>query len=414
MSSLGFLSTGDGLIKGNMGLWDQNLAFRWLKDNIEQFGGDPERITIFGESAGGSSVHYHMLSPYSAGLFQKAISQSGTALQIWALSKHPKTQARKLARAMNCPINNSTIMISCLRGVDAKKLVQYHISSMSAIRENTDLFVPTVDGDFIPDNPIDLLRNGSFAKIPWMTGVNAGEGLLNTGRILASRKVTENIWQNWNKWIPLMLDYDPTRYDISWKIKQYYFSQLAGKPIGDSAIANFTAMYSDRVYFLDSKRAAMLHAKHAPVYLYFYSYPGEVSFFRLFKAVMPSLGDIMAPELKIAMDVTKDFIRKYLLRQPMKYLDIPCHADELILQFNTHRLIEINKNSRDYPVSKALVKSWADFAKSNFTLTYQNSQWPPVSLTDSDKLSYMHININGHMIPEPFTESTRFWESMGF
>ncbi len=130
LSSLGFLNTGDGVLNGNQGLWDQNLALKFVKANIDKFGGDPDRITLFGESAGGASVHYHILSPHSAGLFQRAISQSGTALQIWARSKSPAVQSRQLAVAMGCPITNSTAMVSCLKKVDALKLVKYHISSM--------------------------------------------------------------------------------------------------------------------------------------------------------------------------------------------------------------------------------------------------------------------------------------------
>lgn len=163
-----------------------------------------------------------------------------------------------------------------------------------------------------------------------------------------------------------MLDYDPKRLDISQKIKENYFRNSADKPLADATIANLTQLYSDRVYFLDSRKAALLHAKHAPVYLYFYSYPGEISFFRLFKAVMPSHADIMAPELKIAVDVGKDFIKRYILRQPVKYIDAPCHADELLLQFNAHKLIEISRHSKDYPVSKSIVKSWAEFARNKY------------------------------------------------
>lgn len=66
---LGFLSTGDEIVPGNNGLKDQNFALKWTKKNIINFGGDPNKITIFGQSAGGASVHFHVVSPLSEGIF---------------------------------------------------------------------------------------------------------------------------------------------------------------------------------------------------------------------------------------------------------------------------------------------------------------------------------------------------------
>jgi carboxylesterase type B len=68
LQTIGFLNTGDDLIRGNMGLKDQNLALRWVQANIKKFGGDPDRVTLMGSDTGGVSVHYHILSPLSKGL----------------------------------------------------------------------------------------------------------------------------------------------------------------------------------------------------------------------------------------------------------------------------------------------------------------------------------------------------------
>ena len=68
LDALGFLSSGDDTVPGNFGLWDQNMALRWVKTNIGAFGGDPESMTVFGESAGGAAVGFQMISPASKGL----------------------------------------------------------------------------------------------------------------------------------------------------------------------------------------------------------------------------------------------------------------------------------------------------------------------------------------------------------
>ncbi|XP_049542707.1 putative inactive carboxylesterase 4 [Anopheles darlingi] len=85
LGALGFLSTGDLSAPGNFGMKDQVLAMRWVQRNIRAFRGDPQLITIFGESAGGASVQYHMISRMSRGLFQRAISMSGSALSLWGV-----------------------------------------------------------------------------------------------------------------------------------------------------------------------------------------------------------------------------------------------------------------------------------------------------------------------------------------
>ena len=78
--SLPFLSTGDEHARGNWGFLDQVAALRWVQQNIAHFGGNPDRVTIFGESAGGTSVSSHVVSPMSQGLFHGAIMESGVAL----------------------------------------------------------------------------------------------------------------------------------------------------------------------------------------------------------------------------------------------------------------------------------------------------------------------------------------------
>ena len=75
------------------------LALKWIRDNVEKFGGDPNNVTLFGESAGGCSVHYHMLSEMSQGLFHKAIAMSGTVFNPWSIVRL-KSNGERLAKAL--------------------------------------------------------------------------------------------------------------------------------------------------------------------------------------------------------------------------------------------------------------------------------------------------------------------------
>lgn len=126
MQFSGFLNTGDGVVRGNMGLKDQVQALKWIQENIKQFGGDRRKVTIVGESAGGSSVHLHMLSKMSTGLFYKGISQSGTAISPFALSRSPREAAVRYGEKLGCVTNNTKAMVECMKRIDANTFVELH------------------------------------------------------------------------------------------------------------------------------------------------------------------------------------------------------------------------------------------------------------------------------------------------
>lgn len=176
MGPLGFLYLGEEEAPGNIGLLDQGLAIKWVYDNIERFGGDRQKITIFGESAGAGSVHYHTLSEKSAGYFSSAIMQSGSAIAPWAYStqEEANSTSRAFAKVMNCESDNVTVILACLRGKSAQELVesQYSVSISPAFLSVA--FTPTLDNFFLTASPSVLLTK-SKTKIPMMIGVNKNE-----------------------------------------------------------------------------------------------------------------------------------------------------------------------------------------------------------------------------------------------
>jgi juvenile-hormone esterase len=127
LSVLGFLSTGDANASGNFGLKDQAMALQWTKKNIEYFGGDANRITVFGQSAGAASSHMHMISPLSRNLIDQAIVISGNAIAPYnELNPDPLGLARKHAQAVGiegADKMTTESLAEALRKVDASDLV---------------------------------------------------------------------------------------------------------------------------------------------------------------------------------------------------------------------------------------------------------------------------------------------------
>merc|ERR1711962_411141 len=200
---LGFLCLGSDLVAGNAGLRDQALALHWVAENIVHFGGDPDRVTIFGESAGSSSVSLQLLSPLSKGTFQRAILQSGTALGIsWGAPNTPEKAleyAAVVSQATGC--NDSTSALTCLQELDVKSLVGH-----------TDLFadqtgfpwqaVPDssfTSTPFLPAPAEDILQSGQFnADVEVIVGTCKDEGLGQFIAAWSDPEFFDNLQTNWD------------------------------------------------------------------------------------------------------------------------------------------------------------------------------------------------------------------------
>ena len=122
LGPFGFFTTEDSSAPRNLGLLDQVAALKWVKENIENFGGDPNKITLLGESAGGSSVNFHIMSPLSKDLFHQAIAESGVDLCPWPAiqpSSYGIRLAKELAQKLHCTSSDHHAMVECIRKVKA-------------------------------------------------------------------------------------------------------------------------------------------------------------------------------------------------------------------------------------------------------------------------------------------------------
>lgn len=182
LGPLGFMFLNHSEVPGNMGLLDQHLALRWIHDNIRAFGGDPDRITIAGQSAGGSSVAYHLLSPLSRDLFSGAILQSGVSSSLSYHFSFANVQLMSetsiaLADAVGCSNETMTARINCLRQVPRNILTQTVFGVSQGKGVIPVALSATVDGEFLTNSP-EQAAIESELSVPILLGVTKDEGSL--------------------------------------------------------------------------------------------------------------------------------------------------------------------------------------------------------------------------------------------
>ncbi|MCJ1403876.1 hypothetical protein MMC11_007099 [Xylographa trunciseda] len=168
-----------GLSENNLGILDQRLALEWVRSNIRNFGGDPERITFWGQSAGAGTIDAHQFAFASDPIFSSVLLESGVALLAQAGTDANQTSFGIVAQKFGCPSNSSpTAEVDCMRKVDAGAIEKFLQNYTDSATTPALYFSPVADGKiaFLPQQYVAMGEAGEFANVPMLVGSNAQEG----------------------------------------------------------------------------------------------------------------------------------------------------------------------------------------------------------------------------------------------
>ncbi|XP_060533368.1 juvenile hormone esterase-like [Cylas formicarius] len=323
----GFLSTGDEAILGNAGLKDQVQALKWVQSNIAYFGGDPEKVTIVGQSAGGISVGAHLANPKAAGLFRGAICQSGCSLTTLAITTqtNPKQVAYDLAKAVDPSVSDSNTtseIRDVLQNVDTDVIKANFLNSL----RTGIVLEPDVEGAYVTELSFPQLESGNFNQVPLVIGSVSEEGLafgLNT----QSSVIVKGLQFDIDATQLLPDDFVPqenvSTVEVGSLIKDTYVGEGGSFLLNPAKVLQFT---SDNMFIRSILKQARMQSNYTPVYLYQFSYYGTPS-------------------------------QSYFIFEGAGKVG---HADDLAYLFNTPVQL---KTDGDFLARRRLVRLWANFVK---------------------------------------------------
>jgi para-nitrobenzyl esterase len=249
---------------GDYGLMDQQAALRWVRRNIGRFGGNPGNVTIFGQSAGGLSVHAQLASPLAAGLFQRGIAQSGAyALDIPSLAT---AEAQGTTFAQNYGCTDPATVTACLRAITVTNVLATQPTTTGSV-------VPNVDGRVLPQTIKAALDSGQFNRVPVVEGTTHDEFSLFAatnvefvfGQLPASFYPTV---------IGIFLQTLGLHVDSAAVLAQYPISNYQ-QSIGRA----LTALGTDALFACPGRRAARSLSQFVPTYAYEFSDPNAPQLF---------------------------------------------------------------------------------------------------------------------------------------
>jgi para-nitrobenzyl esterase len=370
LGALGFLDvsrfdTGEGAAVSNRGLLDLVFALEWVREEIGAFGGDPEQVTVIGESSGAMAVATLLGTPRARGLFQKAILESGAAHHVSTTE-----QAERVAAAFLEELGN--------RGEERASFEQIPIDALLEAQQRAAARVvaeitgtpwqPCVDGDLVPAPPLTAVANGSASEIPLVIGTNADEmklwGIMDRdARRMDEAKLLRRLRRN----LPGPKE---ERADRARKVVEAYRAARQGQASTEPPDLWF-AIETDRVFRIPAIRLAEAHANASgQSYAYLFSWPSP--------AMRGWLG--------------------------------ACHTLEIPFVFGTQRIRDLRRFVGAGPeadrLSREIQEAWVAFAREGVPRLPDGQIWPQY---ESSRRVTARLDRCWEVLEAPLDQEREFW-----
>jgi para-nitrobenzyl esterase len=344
---------------GNEGLLDQVFALEWVRDNISRFGGDPDNVTIFGESAGAMSVGVLLAMPGARGLFHRAILQSGAAHHV-----NSRERAEKVGANLLDILDIKPTDVNKLRSLTEQQILDAQVEIMTRARDPKLAadglpLRPVVDGNVIPELPIQAIAGGSADNVPVLIGTNLDEWKLFT---ILDKKLPHldeaGLLRRCQRLIP--------GGDVPGLVEAYRQARSQRNlPVTPAEL--FTAIQSDRFFRMPAIWLAEAHYRRKqPTYMY------------LFDWVSPLMNGILGS----------------------------CHALELGFVFGTLDDNFSGSGEEAQALSRKIQDAWAAFAHHGDTSCESLGKW---KLYD-ERRETMVLGKQCMLVEAPYDEERRAWE----
>ncbi|XP_052022993.1 pyrethroid hydrolase Ces2a-like isoform X1 [Apodemus sylvaticus] len=357
---LGFFSTGDQHARGNWGYLDQVAALRWVQKNIAYFGGNRDKVTIFGVSAGGTSVSSHVVSPMSKGLFHGAIMQSGVALLPDLISDTSEVVYNTVANLSGCEAMDSEALMHCLQTKSKEEIL--------AINKVFRTIPGVVDGKFLPKHPQELLASKDFHPVPSIIGVTTDEYGWTIPKFTGFNHILENITR---ETLPDILKSTEAQMMIPPGSSDLVMEEYMGDTEDSETLqAQFKEMLADFMFVIPALQVANFQRSQAPVY--FYEFQHRPSFI---KHARPS-------------HVRAD------------------HGDDFPFVFGSHLWgMNLNFTEEEELLKRRVMKYWANFARNGNPNSEGLPYWP---VMDQDE-QYLQLDTQSAVGRALKARRLQFW-----